>query len=499
MLLFVTSLNGQNKSGYQWIVGINASWAKFDGSLNAPQTGQKFSNSNPNWPYIFSNGSSNICDSTFGKLILISNGMQLFDTIGNIIENGDSLVPGNIYSHNAYPNSPYTQGSLIIPKGTNSEFYLFIPTVSDSLYNILWINSTGLKAPYDMLNYCIVDMNMNGGNGKVILKNKSILKNVELSKVMMQACKHSNGKDWWLLKHGFDSNRIYRFLVTKDSIYGPFSQYFNQPKWGYSDNFGQSAFSKDGKKYAAVMGKGNKLFLADFNRCDGMLSNERIFNIPIDSTTFPYWDNQNSFDSISTGLCFSPNNDFIYLSKSFNIYQFEYDEIDSNLAWHQVKHGADTTNIAFEYYSQLYLAPNNRIYIGKFGGNFYQFSTIDSPNNKGVSCNFCRKCFRINNIQDGLTAPPNMPDYDLGPELGVTCWPLGESDILKVNTDLKVYPNPASTMLYVVTNSKEKRMLYNAIGQLLYETDANEMIISRYTKGLYYIIVGSAVSKIVVE
>ncbi|MBL7766411.1 MAG: T9SS type A sorting domain-containing protein [Chitinophagaceae bacterium] len=502
LLIFLSvtiNVFAQNKSGYTWIVGFNGSFAKFDGTSSAPSKGQLFNTSHPNSPFMYQIAHSNICDSITGEIVLSTTGMILYNAQGDIIENGDSLQPEKAYLHNPLPLLPVTQGSIIIPKGTYGQYYVFIPTVSDSLYNLLWTNVNGYKAPFDLLRYNIVDMNLNGGAGKVVVKNKVLLKDIELSKVMMQACKHSNGKDWWLLKHALNDNIIYRFLVTKDSIFGPFTQSFPQPKWGYGDVYGQSAFSKNGKKYAAVMGSGSKLFLADFDRCSGELINPNIFNIPIDSTTHSYWDGMGVLDSVSTGVCFSPNDNFLYIDKMFNIYQYEINQPDSNLAWYHVKHGFDTTQAAFEDYGQLYRAPNNRIYIGKVGGSLTQFSVIDYPNSKGAACGFCRKCFRIDNAQGGLTAPPNMPDYDLGPELGVTCWPLGEPEIIKVNTDLKVYPNPASTMLYIKTNSKEKRMLYNAIGQLLYETDANEMYISGYTKGLYYIKVGSAVSKIVVE
>lgn len=41
----------------------------------------------------------------------------LFDTLGNIIENGDSIIPPKAYSGTgAFPVGWCTQGSLILPK-----------------------------------------------------------------------------------------------------------------------------------------------------------------------------------------------------------------------------------------------------------------------------------------------------------------------------------------------------------------------------------------------
>lgn len=508
MLLLSCIAEGQNKMGYTWIVGFNASFAKFDGTNAVPQTGQLYGVSHPNSPFMYASAQSNICDSVTGDIVLSTTGMILYNAQGDIIENGDHLQPTKAYNHNSPPILPLTQGSLILPKGTNGEYYVFIPTVSDSLYDIYWTASNSIKAPFDLLQYNVVDMKLNGGSGKVVVKNKVLLQNIELSKVMMQACKHSNGRDWWLLKHGSGQNTIYRFLVTKDSIYGPYLQTFAQPIWGYSDLHGQIAFSKDGKKYAAVMGSHSKLFMADFDRCSGELSNPKVFNIPIDSTTMPYWDNQHSFDSLGNGVCFSNNGNYLYLSKSFNIYQFEYGQPDSSLAWYRVKHGFDTTQMSFEYYDQLYRAPNNRIYIGKWGGSLTQFSTIDNPDNKGVACGFCRKCFRIDTAQGGLTSPPNMPDYDLGADMSSICWPLANVDIQKEKV-VVIYPNPASSFLIIESVSLNKQInelsIFNLLGEEVWSrkfktTNSRYQIdVSHFKKGIYLLKVNEYVRKLVIE
>jgi hypothetical protein len=293
--------NAQNKSAYTWIVGNNASYGKFDGTTNKPQTGSFYTTSAPNYPYIFGGGHSNICDSITGKLLFMCNGMVLFDTLGNIIDNGDHLVPNSIYDRNSYPGEASSQGSLILPKGTNGEYYVFITTASDSMY-ATWMLPNATRTPNDLLLYSVVDMNANGGAGKVIKKNIPLITGAEMGRTNMQACRHANGVDWWLLKKsGYETNEITRFLVTKDSIYGPYKQIFSEPDFGICDAFGQSCFSKDGKKYASVQCKGRQLFMADFDRCSGELKNPKVFNIPIDSTSYAPFDNVGNFDSISGG------------------------------------------------------------------------------------------------------------------------------------------------------------------------------------------------------
>lgn len=155
--------------------------------------------------------------------------MVLYDSNCVKMDNGDSLVPSMIYVHdNGY--GTYTQSSIILPKGNTGLYYIVIPIVSDSLFNAIWAPQIGSKAPFDLLLYHIVDINQNGGLGKVIEKNKVLLHDVELHKTMMQACRHSNGVDWWLMKQGrYGENKIIRFLVTKDSISGPYVQTFAEP------------------------------------------------------------------------------------------------------------------------------------------------------------------------------------------------------------------------------------------------------------------------------
>ncbi len=485
----------QNKMGYTWIVGFNGAYAEFDGTASAPTCGQLYPASNPNTPLMYFNAHSNICDSVNGRIILSTGGMILFDSLGYIVENGDSLQPDKAYAHNCCPaDMPITQGSLILPSGKPYIYYVFIPTVSDSLYNLLWTNPNGTKAPFDLLRYNVVNMNLNSGNGKVVEKSKVLLKDIELNKVGMQACRHANGKDWWLFKHALDTNTIYKFLVTEDSIKGPFIQTFAQPLWGEFDLYGQSAFSSDGKKYGVVLGKVSKLFLADFDRCSGLLSNPKVYNIPVDSTTNPYWDSLGVRDTATNGIAFSANNQYVYISKRYNIYQLELNQPDSNLAWYRVKHGYDTSWLAFEYYGQMYRAPNNRIYIGKVGGSFKQFSVIDNPDNKGAACNFCRKCFRVDTAGGGLSSPPNMPDYELGPDTSKPCWPLAVDDVVRKNGEVKIYPNPANSTIIVeyTCSSKGWFELRNGLGQILLSTELGEgkrkvqLQVNGIFPGIYY-------------
>ncbi|MBK6331592.1 MAG: hypothetical protein IPF62_14270 [Bacteroidetes bacterium] len=51
----------------------------------------------------FLTSTSNICDSATGKLLFMCNGARIWDTLGNIMENGDSLMPTKLYTLNTPP------------------------------------------------------------------------------------------------------------------------------------------------------------------------------------------------------------------------------------------------------------------------------------------------------------------------------------------------------------------------------------------------------------
>lgn len=488
VLIFHTSVS-QNKSGNISIFGGGGIYAVFN-DTSKPITGKiRLDTIN----LLFANGHSNICDSNTGKLLMECSGYILYDSLCNIMENGDSLVPNNIYNLNTIPTSITTQGSLILPKGSSGLYYVFTPTITDSTYN-LYINGSG-KFPFDLLQYHIVDMNANGGLGKVTQKNIPLLTGVEVSKVGMMACRHANGYDWWLLKQALDTNMIYTFLVTKDTVILDTIQGFEEPNFSYKDVVGQSCFSTDGSKYAFVQGDNHKLFMANFDRCYGILSNPRVYNIPIDSTTHPFW----LLDSASTGICFSPNNKFLYITQPYHVYQFEYDEIDSSLAWYKVKQGADTTWQQFANYGQLQKGIDDRIYIGKSLGIIgTSNSVIDKPNLKGYSCNFCSKCLNVGNSVYSSSSFSNMPDFNLGAI--PICAPIGVKEIEKNRTVMIVFPNP-TTNKFQIKNAKyqSKKELFNSVGQLIFTTKENELDVSRLSKGVYYIKCEGQSKKVIIE
>ena len=495
----------QDKRGYNVIYGGGGVIARFDGTSNKPITGQLFPTPASTSNYVYVAGAhSCISDSAQGNLLFFCNSAILYDTLGHIVENGDSLVPPKIYAHNCCPSQGgvVTQGSIILPKGSSNQYYVFIPTITDSMYDYWFAQQQG-KFPYDILQYHIVDMNLNSGMGKVTQKNIKILENVELCKTGMMACKHANGYDWWLLKQGANTNNIYTFFVTKDTVILDTIQTFTEPVFGYYDLRGQSCFNSDGSKYAFASGggylnnNGARLFIADFDRCHGILSNVKEIKVPYDSTLTILDTIWQAYDSLITGISFSPNDSFLYVSRRYNIYQNNLYESDSLLAWYHVKQGPDTTFLQFAEYGQLQLGVDGRIYIGKIGGTGNSNSVIDKPNIKGAGCDFCRKCLRMDTTQWYTQSFANMPNFNMPKK--EPCWPLHNQQVNGEHHTWDFYPNPAQQQIVINHAQNKLKILYNMVGQAVVSTTNDIVELRALQRGVYYLFCEGVVKKVIIE
>ena len=472
-----------------WLSGTSK--VIFNG-LQKPTT-DTFTTQSSTYFFVLGDGGTNICDSA-GNLVLMTSGISIHGKDKKIIENGDSIVPNQAINYGIAIG--YSQTNLFLPF-PNNQYYLINPTVSDSLFLNTWYIQNG--APYDLLLAHKIDMNANNGKGKVVQKNKRLLENVLINKTNMMACKHGNGTDWWLMKQGLDSNFVYKFLVTADSIYNYGTQAFNVMKFGKWDPDGQAMFSQDGTQYAVCIKAGGylldtinnntilpgKFMVTDFDRCSGVLSNPKVYQ------TKPglYLSNDHS------GLCFSPNGRFIYVSSYYNIKQLDLLDTDTSTQWSEIANWDTSAN--FQGYSNMYLGPDNRLYIGNRNGTSNGLSAILYPNNKGVACGWSPKYLHFPHNVGPL---PCMPDYHLGTMPG--CYPLSLPSPPKEDF-FEVYPNPATSKLHIkyVTAKHEAvlKELYNSIGQLIISTKENEIDVQNLSKGMYYLKVGNESKKVVVE
>jgi len=160
------------------------------------------------WGIYYVHGNTNIC-SNKGQLLCSSDGMNVYNLTHHFMDGGYKLTPDAIYQDlDAW--SGYSQSSIMLPVG-DSKVYMFTPTASDNQY-FIWKNATNDDSTFfDLLWYHIIDMKENGGLGKVIQSKIPLVENGYLSKPEMMACRHANGRDWWLLKGIYHSVAYHTF------------------------------------------------------------------------------------------------------------------------------------------------------------------------------------------------------------------------------------------------------------------------------------------------
>jgi hypothetical protein len=479
-MLLVNTLLGQSALSHEWITGAGGSRIKF--------TQNGITTNINNYIYSYFTGGNSCISDTNGNLILASNGFNVYGSNGQLIEDGDTIVPTAYYI--AKNGSSFNSQTSIILPTEYKRYYLVTSSFSDNQHIDCITNN---NCYHDLLLYNIIDMNANGGAGKVVKRMVPALSNAQLRKTQMMACRHGNGKDWWLLKNEGDNGNVHTFLFTKDSVYDKGVQVFSQPNWGPWDIQGQSTFNSDGSMFATAShcSSCGLIFIAHFDRCYGILSNPFVIQMPLGSQHNP--NDTTLTDRESTGLAFSPNNQFLYAISYTNVYQYD---LQDNTWFHVA--GLDTLANAAQGYKTAYLAPDGKIYIGNFGGLSKQMSRIDKPDVKGAGCNFCPRCLRLDSLgaNANVGTPPCMPNYGLGAK---TCWPLSHDDVLVGNDHLAVYPNPTNSILNFKNKTGQHKYLYNTLGQLIRTTQTNEMDIRGLHPGVYYVKCDGETRKVIVE
>jgi hypothetical protein len=388
------------------------------------------------------------------------------------MQNGDGLNPSWYTSQNL-DGLPLNQANLILQKPDSSNiYYLFHSTVdypvqSSSLYLYL----------------TVIDMSQNGGLGTVRSKNQIII-NDSLNYGKITACKHSNGRDWWVVCHRAFSDMYYKFLLTPTGLSGPYTQHIGSNR---SYDGGQVCFSPDGKKFA-YFSVVTEMDIFDFDRCSGMFSN--FTHIAINDTAF------------GRGVAFSPNSQFLYAPSTNYIYQF--DVTAANIAATQT-----TVAVWDSFYSpplggpllsfqalfnMAQLAPDGKIYVSTGNGSF-ALHIIDEPDSAGLACNF---------IPLGVQLPfyyfnslPNHPNYFLGCDTtgGCTTCYTGISALDKNGINARAAPNPNNGVFILRFPVKEitgQLEIFDVMGNVVLKDNIAQwsqykrVDISKLSNGIYF-------------
>jgi hypothetical protein len=402
----------------------------------------------------FSSTQGNISDIN-GNFLMSSNGIWISNMTGDTMHNGYGLNPNSYTS-----NWPY---GLTLPNGN-----LFLPWPDDTTKYVLFHQTGNYDPNYNYasraLYYSIIDMTGDSGKGEVIQKNTVIIQ--DTLGWGLAACKHANGRDWWIVALRDSGNILHTVLLTPTGVQYNNSQAFQFPQ--YLGMATHPTFSPDGSKFAFTHGKGvngywyHDVRLLTFDRCIGVFSNPSHIDI--------------TDGIVGLGLAFSPNSQYLYVSKSHKIIQFNTDTIN-------IAASIDTVAVNDGFYSPqppfqtdfglMYLAANGKIYLSS-GNSVQHLHEINYPDSAGTACDVQQHAIYLNGVWHSRSVP-NHPNYYLGCDttLGCPCLvsPVG---INEVSHDFRfnIYPNPSSgnfNIIYLLPQNKEGKLeVFDITGRIVF-------------------------------
>ena len=389
---------------------------------------------------------SAIISDTLGNLLFYTNGQEIYNKNHQRMPNG-IINAGDVWNLNFQNGQTLgiglCQSALALPMPNYPNLYKLFYVQVNRIGNI-YITNRVLTAT--------VNMNTNNGLGSVINKDIPIWQNDTIDASLLTACRHANGRDWWIISHRFGLDTTYRFLLDPSGVHLKGKQHLQahlpQDSSGYSTH---ACFSPDGSKYAiynvAYMG----VYLYDFDRCTGELSNKKVLWRPLRLG----------------GLAFSPNSRYLYALDDVVVVQHDTDAPNINATLDTVG-VRDTTVLSGGFYDVYFflpqLAPDGKIYFNCAGSGTW-LHTIENPDMGDDACDVNIGAVALPHWT--FRTMPNFPNFRLGALRGSTCDTLGIEEGVTVGVgesppkreEIKVFPNPASGILNVECADFQKKQL----------------------------------------
>ncbi len=283
-----------------------------------------------------------------GQLLFYTDGVTVYNRNHLIMPNGTGLLG----------HSSSTQSATIVPMpGTTNLYYIF---------------TLDFEAHANGFRYSVVDMNLDSGNGAIILSQKNILIYTP-STEKLAIVKHSNDTDFWVVTHGWNNNTFYSHLLTSAGLNGT-------PIVSNVGTIINDIWDSNAIGYMKIAPNGNKLIIAnqsmqncelfDFNNTTGTISNPIIL-----------------LTELNYGVEFSNQSNLVYVSALYPTppeYKImQYDLNASNIATSgQVVFSVALLSLEL---LSLQLASNGKIYIAQKDTS--KLGVIDNPNVLGLGCN----------------------------------------------------------------------------------------------------------------
>jgi hypothetical protein len=428
-----------------------------------------------NLPTYFSRAA--FADRHTGELVFASNGWRLINGSGGVVAEklwrDDMPHPADTWDNRMVA---YTQGPLFLnDPGDSTKVYLFYGQFKQ--YLPLSESPIGRADLY--FTYAILDI-----PSKNLISKNNVLINELSSAGSLHACRHANGRDWWVIKGGIYEDELFIGLLSPSGISMQkitFPDILHIPQTNTS-----SFFSADGNTFIHYSNlPDRRLYVFNFDRCTGEFSYR--FTRSLQPYTSPFdWSYCNlSPDGSKFYFRTSPSAGIINGSYQYDIEQ-------------------DTVYYITVHSSAPEMAPNYKQILiqsrldepGPTGQQIATISMVNNINQSFVPSNFILHADTVANYPT-FAAPSSFANFRLGKLVGSPCDTIVSSvqAIPAKEININLYPNPAKDLLYVefpYPNGKPYQIsMVDAMGKLVYRSTMNaeggslSLAQLGLTKGLY--------------
>lgn len=362
-------------------------------------------------------GCASISDDN-GNILFYTNGIIVYNKQHNLMQNGYGLKG----------HTSTTQSAVIVPLPNSSTIY--------------YVFTLDAQTGGNGVCYSIVDMSLDGGLGEVTSKNQRIIPEATEKVTII---KHSNDQDFWVVFHGWDNNDFYAYLLSSSGLnQTPVTTSIGSVHAGDDINtIGYMKSNLYGNKIAVAASYMHFFELFRFDNSTGILSD--VIKIP---------------DNAPYGIEFSPNSIFLYVSDATNNTINQYD-----ISYYNKKDIVNSKTLICglsNLLGALQIGPNSKIYCPLVDRSY--LTCINSPDEKGLSCDFARNAISLNNKTAVFGLPPLVdPEIIIDEKISSIFFP----NVFTPNNDGyndNFYPVFSNIVNYKIA-------IYNKWGTKVFETE----------------------------
>jgi len=407
-LLLIGSSTSAQKEDYQWTYNL----ARLFDTITYPTWGPSVLDFNTLPPTIYANwdikldikeAHASICDEE-GQMLFYSNAQSIHGPNHQPISNGDTINFSRVWRNFTWDD----ENGIEQPNGLRGvQTVGFIPQPETDTVLVLYHDSSDY-----MLRMSKIKIDDNGHHS-VVIKDEMI-DNQSFNRGQLSACKHANGRDWWLLQFSRDTVRLY--LIDPSGLQLHHTQILPFTMMDFS--VGQYKFSPDGSKIVMHVlhslgdDLGMDFFFSGFDRCTGSLIDPQLKKTP-------------SHDNfLDNGVEFSSDSRLVYIGKCEAIEQYDTEAEDFFGSRIVVAEHNQFNNCSVDIgpfincFGQMQQAPDNKIYIS-LAEQCNDIHVIDFPNVRGPDCQVRQNAIYIPTFAMGTI--PNFNTLRLGPLDGSPC------------------------------------------------------------------------------